>query len=105
MLTRWIQRLTWTHRWRYTKRIWRSLTGVSLAKGSGFAASLDRACREFVNRNAATGTSSTKSPELIAKHTNMLIHKNDKMAKEDDLEGALFRIPSIQLTKPVSDVC
>ncbi|KAF9057518.1 Cullin [Panaeolus papilionaceus] len=59
---------------------------------AGFAASLDKACREFVNRNAATGTSSTKSPELIAKHADMLLRKNNKMAEEDDLEGALNRV-------------
>lgn len=59
---------------------------------AGFAASLDKACREFVNRNAATGASSTKSPELIAKHTDMLLRKNNKMAEEDDLEGALNRV-------------
>ena len=59
---------------------------------AGFAASLDKACREFVNRNAATGGSSTKSPELIAKHADMLLRKNNKMAEEDDLEGALNRV-------------
>jgi len=59
---------------------------------AGFAASLDKACREFVNRNAATGSSSTKSPELIAKHADMLLRKNNKMAEEDDLEGALNRV-------------
>ncbi|PPQ80426.1 hypothetical protein CVT25_001729 [Psilocybe cyanescens] len=59
---------------------------------AGFAASLDKACREFVNRNAATGTSSTKSPELIAKHADMLLRKNNKMAEENDLESALNRV-------------
>jgi len=62
---------------------------------AGFAASLDKACREFVNRNAATGTSSTKSPELIAKHADMLLRKNNKMAEENDLEGALNRVVSL----------
>ena len=64
---------------------------------AGFAASLDKACREFVNRNAATGQSSTKSPELIAKHADMLLRKNNKMAEEDDLEGALNRVVSLPL--------
>ncbi|KAF5322714.1 hypothetical protein D9619_000259 [Psilocybe cf. subviscida] len=59
---------------------------------AGFAASLDKACREFVNRNAATGNSSTKSPELIAKHADMLLRKSNKVAEEDDLEGALNRV-------------
>lgn len=64
---------------------------------AGFAASLDKACREFVNRNAATGASSTKSPELIAKHADMLLRKNNKMAEEDDLEGALNRVVWLSL--------
>ncbi|KAG6882566.1 hypothetical protein C0992_011329 [Termitomyces sp. T32_za158] len=64
----------------------------SFKSEAGFAASLDKACREFVNRNIATGTSSTKSSELIAKHADMLLRKNNKMAEEEDLEGALNRI-------------
>ena len=59
---------------------------------AGFVASLDRACREFVNRNAATGTSSSKSPELLAKHVDALLLKNNKVSEEGDLEGALNRV-------------
>ena len=65
---------------------------ISFKGEAGFAATLDKACQEFVNRNAATGGSSTKSPELIAKHLDMLLRKNNKMAEEDDLEGALNRV-------------
>lgn len=59
---------------------------------AGFVASLDKACREFVNKNAATGTSNSKSPELLAKHADLLLRKNNKLAEEDDLEGALNRV-------------
>lgn len=59
---------------------------------AGFVASLDKACRDFVNRNDATGTSTTKSPELLAKHADMLLRKNNKMAEEEDLEGALNKV-------------
>ncbi|KAJ3517434.1 hypothetical protein NLJ89_g499 [Agrocybe chaxingu] len=59
---------------------------------AGFVASLDKACREFVNRNAATGLSNSKSPELIAKHADLLLRKNNKLAEEDDLEVALNRV-------------
>jgi cullin 1 len=59
---------------------------------AGFVASLDKACREFVNRNAATGTSNSKSPELLAKHADLLLRKNNKLAEEDDLEVALNRV-------------
>ncbi|OAX32410.1 Cullin-domain-containing protein [Rhizopogon vinicolor AM-OR11-026] len=57
----------------------------------GFVVSLDKARREFVNRNAATGSSMTRSPELLAKHADMLLRKNNEMAGED-LEGALNRM-------------
>ncbi|KAJ7743248.1 ubiquitin-protein ligase [Mycena maculata] len=59
---------------------------------AGFAAALDKACREFVNRNAATGTSAARSPELLAKHADMLLRKSNKTAGEEDLEGALNRV-------------
>ncbi|KAG5642526.1 hypothetical protein DXG03_002599 [Asterophora parasitica] len=68
------------------------LVARSFKSEAGFAASLDKACREFVNRNAGTGSSSTKSPEMIAKHADMLLRKNNKMAEEEDLEGALNRV-------------
>ena len=61
---------------------------------AGFVASLDKACREFVNRNAATGISNSKSPELLAKHADLLLRKNNKLAEEDDLEVALNRVVS-----------
>lgn len=63
---------------------------------AGFVASLDKACREFVNRNAATGTSTTKSPELLAKHADALLRKNNKMAEEEDLESALNKVVRVR---------
>ncbi|KAH8103781.1 Cullin-domain-containing protein [Phellopilus nigrolimitatus] len=59
---------------------------------AGFVASLDKACREFVNRNAATGSSSSKSPELLAKHADALLRKSNKVAEEVDLEDALNQV-------------
>ncbi|EJD39951.1 Cullin-domain-containing protein [Auricularia subglabra TFB-10046 SS5] len=59
---------------------------------AGFVASLDKACREFVNRNAATGTSSTKSPELLAKHADALLRKNNKVSEAEGLEEALNQV-------------
>ncbi|KAF7352144.1 Ubiquitin-protein ligase [Mycena venus] len=59
---------------------------------AGFAAALDKACREFVNRNAATGSSAARSPELLAKHADMLLRKSNKVAGDVDLEGALNRV-------------
>jgi len=59
---------------------------------AGFVASLDNACREFVNRNAATGSTNARGPELLATHADLLLRKNNKLAKEDDLEVALDRV-------------
>nr|GAT58085.1 ubiquitin-protein ligase [Mycena chlorophos] len=59
---------------------------------AGFAAALDKACREFVNRNAATGTSASRSPELLAKHADMLLRKSNKSTGDDDLESSLNRV-------------
>ncbi|KAK7469113.1 ubiquitin ligase (cullin) of SCF [Stygiomarasmius scandens] len=59
---------------------------------AGFVASLDKACRDFVNRNAATGPSNAKSPELLAKHADLLLRKNNKMTEDNDLENALNRV-------------
>ncbi|KAG7442123.1 Cullin-domain-containing protein [Guyanagaster necrorhizus] len=58
---------------------------------AGFVASLDKSCKKFVNCNAATGSSWTKSPELLAKHADILLRKNNKMA-EGDLESTLNRV-------------
>lgn len=64
---------------------------------AGFLASLDKACREFVNRNAATGQSNSKSPELLAKHADLLLRKSNKLAEEEDLEVALNRVVRIMI--------
>ena len=58
---------------------------------AGFAASLDKACRGFVNRNAAT-TSSSKSPELIAKYSDLILRTSNRMAEEEDIESDLNRL-------------
>ena len=58
---------------------------------AGFAASLDTACREFINRNAATRTSSAMSSGFIAKYLDMLLRKNSKLAKEDGLDDRVVR--------------
>lgn len=51
-----------------------------------------QACKEFVNKNGATGTSTTKSPELLAKHADALLRKNNKLSEEGDLEDALNQV-------------
>ncbi|KAF9442534.1 hypothetical protein P691DRAFT_847203 [Macrolepiota fuliginosa MF-IS2] len=43
---------------------------------AGFIASLDGVCREFVNSNAATGSSPSKYSEIILECAHMLLHEN-----------------------------
>jgi len=72
---------------------------------AGFVASLDKvrradrdqadpqACREFVNRNKATGTNSSKSPQLLSQYVDGLLRKTNKAAgEEDDMEQSLNRM-------------
>ena len=58
---------------------------------AGFVARLDNACRDFVNKNAATGTSTTISPELLAKYVDALLRRRNEVA-EEDLETVLDRV-------------
>lgn len=48
-----------------------------------------QACREFINRNIATGSQSNKSPELVAKYADALLKKSNKAGEEADLDTAL----------------
>jgi len=67
----------------------------------GFVAALDKGCRDFVNRNAATGHSTTKSPELLAKYADALLRKKNNFAVEGDREDALNQV--VCLRNSVSD--
>lgn len=64
---------------------------------AGFVASLDKACRDYVNSNAATkdaqGAQSTiRSPELLAKYTDSLLRKTNRSGEAADLEDALNQV-------------
>ena len=54
-----------------------------------FVARLDKACRDFVNENAATRGSSTKSSDLMVKYADDFLRKNRTC--EEGLESALSR--------------
>ncbi|KAK0475776.1 Cullin-domain-containing protein [Armillaria novae-zelandiae] len=69
---------------KYSKFVAQHLKG-----DSGCMACLDRACRDIVNQ---TGTSTSVSPDLLVKHTDLLLRKNGKIVKEQDLEDALNRV-------------
>ncbi|GAA5868774.1 hypothetical protein JCM8547_005374 [Rhodosporidiobolus lusitaniae] len=64
------------------------LVGKAFRGDQGFVASLDRACREFVNRNKACA-SPNKSPELLAKFADSLLRKSNKASEDADVEKAL----------------
>lgn len=57
----------------------------------GFIGSLRKACTVFVNRNAVTGPTGSKSPELLVKYADRLLRK-DRSLEEVDVEGALDRL-------------
>ena len=64
---------------------------------AGFVASLDKACREFVNRNKVCKQNSSKSPELLAKFCDTLLRKSSKVAEETAVEDVLNNIVGFDL--------
>lgn len=62
---------------------------------SEFVRSLDNACKEFVNRNKVCKTGSSRSPELLAKHTDNLLKRSGKSAEESDLEVSLTQVMTV----------
>jgi cullin 1 len=58
----------------------------------GFVASMDKAVREFLNRNAVCKTSSSKSPELLAKFCDSLLRKSNKGSEEAEVEELLNNV-------------
>ncbi|RKU47628.1 hypothetical protein DL546_008476 [Coniochaeta pulveracea] len=60
-----------------------------------FTRSLDNACREFVNRNDVCKAGSSKSPELLAKYTDVLLRKSGTGIEEAELENTLTQIMTV----------
>ena len=60
-----------------------------------FTRSLDNACREFVNRNEVCKSGSNKSPELLAKYTDVLLRKSSTSIEEAELERTLSQIMTV----------
>lgn len=60
-----------------------------------FTRSLDNACREFVNRNEVCKAGSNKSPELLAKYTDVLLRKSSTSIEEAELERTLAQIMTV----------
>jgi cullin 1 len=60
-----------------------------------FTRSLDNACREFVNRNDICKAGSHKSPELLAKYTDVLLRKSGTGVEEAELDATLTQIMTV----------
>ncbi|KAK3996157.1 Cullin [Cladorrhinum sp. PSN332] len=60
-----------------------------------FTRSLDNACREFVNRNEVCRVGSNKSPELLAKYSDVLLRKSTTGVEDGALEDTLTQIMTV----------
>ncbi|KAI8809093.1 Cullin [Cladochytrium replicatum] len=76
------------------KKYW-DLVQTSFRGESGFVASLDKACREFVNRNRVCKVGSSKSPELLARFCDALLRKSSKVAEENEVEDMLNNVMTV----------
>lgn len=74
---------------------YQSLVNEAFNGESEFVRSLDNACREFVNRNQVCKSSSTKSPELLARNTDALLRKGSKATEESEIEETLGNIMTV----------
>lgn len=68
---------------------------VSFSSESGFIASMDRACREVVNRNKVCKSSSSKTSELLARYSDSLLKKSANNPEESEMENYLNSILTI----------
>ena len=70
------------------------LTQTSFSNDPGFVAALDKACRQFINKNKVTddAKNTNKSPELLVKYCDLLLKKSSKNPEESELEELLNSI-------------
>lgn len=78
------------------QRKYNKLVLESFNNDSGFVAALDKACGRFINSNLVTkvASSSSKSPELLAKFCDILLKKSSKNPEEAELEDTLSQVVS-----------
>lgn len=74
---------------------YRDLVKTAFNDEAEFTRSLDNACREFVNRNEVCKAGSNKSPELLAKYTDILLRKSSTGAEDNSLEETLAQIMTV----------
>ncbi|WFD34059.1 ubiquitin ligase (cullin) of SCF [Malassezia cuniculi] len=56
---------------------------------ASFVAALDKACRVYMNRNTATGSTPSKAPELLARYLDGILRKGHREDSADSGEDAL----------------
>jgi len=66
----------------------------SFSNDSKFVASMDKACREFINKNKICNQK-VKSPELLARYCDALLKKSNKIAESSEIEERLKDIITI----------
>ncbi|TPX31644.1 hypothetical protein SmJEL517_g05059 [Synchytrium microbalum] len=74
---------------------YQTLVSKAFKADSGFVAALDKACREFVNRNHVCKEGSQKSPQLLAQYCDSLLRKGGKVAEETEVEEVLNQIMTV----------
>jgi len=70
------------------------LINDSFDNDSKFVASMDKACREFINKNKICNQK-VKSPELLARYCDGLLKKSNKIAESSEIEERLKDIITI----------
>lgn len=67
------------------------LVVTAFKNDAGFVAALDKACRRFINENSVcrAAKSASKSPELLARFTDLLLKKSSKNPEEQEMEQLL----------------
>ena len=70
-----------------------SVVESAFKNDAGFMGALDKACRDFINRNALC-KSSSKSPELLARYSDSLLKKSAR-SEESELDAGLADIMTV----------
>ncbi|PVU92263.1 hypothetical protein BB559_003763 [Furculomyces boomerangus] len=81
--------------------VYSHLTKVSFLNNPGFTMALDRAFKEFVNKNSVCKGSTSKPSEILNRHCDSLLKKGAKIADESQLETRLNQ--SITILRYIED--
>lgn len=68
------------------------LVVTAFQNDNGFVGALDKACRKFINNNVICKDATSKSPELLAKFTDLLLKKSPKNPEEHEMDSLLNNV-------------